>query len=129
MVMFWWLFFLILRHGRGESLKIITRIGDGLFWQKSQFGGMHPQKISRHLLLARLAILFAATRMSTTFLPAQTTNEVPTLQIKGDQITGKVSSSLYGLMTEEINFSYEGGLYGELIRNRTFKADTNVAKF
>ena len=26
-------------------------------------------------------------------------------------------------MTEEINFSYEGGLYGELIRNRSFKAD------
>ena len=25
-------------------------------------------------------------------------------------------------MTEEINFSYEGGIYGELIRNRTFKA-------
>ncbi len=26
---------------------------------------------------------------------------------------------LYGLMTEEINFSYDGGLYGELIRDRT----------
>ncbi len=25
----------------------------------------------------------------------------------------------YGLMTEEINFSYDGGLYGELIRDRT----------
>ena len=33
---------------------------------------------------------------------------------------------LYGLMTEEINFSYEGGIYGELIRNRTFKADAVV---
>ena len=31
--------------------------------------------------------------------------------------------TFYGLMTEEINYSYEGGLYGELIRNRTFKAD------
>ncbi len=26
---------------------------------------------------------------------------------------------LYGLMTEEINFSYDGGLYGELVRDRT----------
>jgi alpha-N-arabinofuranosidase len=33
---------------------------------------------------------------------------------------------LYGLMTEEINYSYEGGLYGELIRNRSFKASTNA---
>ncbi|MGH7997729.1 MAG: alpha-L-arabinofuranosidase C-terminal domain-containing protein, partial [Opitutaceae bacterium] len=28
----------------------------------------------------------------------------------------------YGLMTEEINHSYDGGLYAELIRNRTFRA-------
>ena len=30
---------------------------------------------------------------------------------------------LYGLMTEEINHSYDGGLYAELIRNRAFKDD------
>lgn len=30
---------------------------------------------------------------------------------------------LYGLMTEEINYSYDGGLYAELIRNRTFRED------
>ncbi len=30
---------------------------------------------------------------------------------------------LFGLMTEEINFSYDGGLYGELVRNRSFKED------
>ena len=32
-----------------------------------------------------------------------------------------VSPTLYGLMTEEINFSYDGGLYAELVRNRVFK--------
>ena len=31
----------------------------------------------------------------------------------------KVSPMLYGLMTEEINYSYDGGLYGELVSNRT----------
>lgn len=31
-----------------------------------------------------------------------------------------VSPNLYGLMTEEINYSYDGGLYGELVRNRAF---------
>ncbi len=35
---------------------------------------------------------------------------------------------LYGLMTEEINFAYEGGIYGELIRNRSFKADAVVPR-
>lgn len=33
----------------------------------------------------------------------------------------KVSPQLYGLMTEEINYSYDGGLYAELVRNRTFQ--------
>ncbi len=33
----------------------------------------------------------------------------------------KISPNLYGLMTEEINHSYDGGLYAELIRNRIFR--------
>jgi len=36
--------------------------------------------------------------------------------------TSPVSPTLYGLMTEEINFSYDGGIYGEMVRNRTFDA-------
>jgi alpha-N-arabinofuranosidase len=31
-----------------------------------------------------------------------------------------VSPTLYGLMTEEINYSYDGGLYAEMVNNRTF---------
>jgi alpha-N-arabinofuranosidase len=33
----------------------------------------------------------------------------------------KVPPGFYGLMTEEINHSYDGGLFGELIQNRTFQ--------
>ena len=47
----------------------------------------------------------------------------PVLKIDAGKVTGMVSPKLYGLMTEEINFSYEGGIYGELIRNRTFKSN------
>ena len=32
-----------------------------------------------------------------------------------------VSPTLYGLMTEEINYSYDGGLYPEMVRNRTLR--------
>ncbi len=52
----------------------------------------------------------------------------PVLYIDAGRVTGNVSPTFYGLMTEEINFSYEGGLYGELIRNRTFKADAVVPR-
>ena len=53
----------------------------------------------------------------------------PVLQIDAGKVTGKVSPMLYGLMTEEINYSYEGGLYAELIRNRTFKANAQNPMF
>ena len=42
------------------------------------------------------------------------------LTIDAARPVGKVSPLHYGLMTEEINFSYDGGLYAELIRNRAF---------
>jgi alpha-N-arabinofuranosidase len=46
-----------------------------------------------------------------------------TLTLHPDQPTTPVSPTLYGLMTEEINFSYDGGLYAEMVRNRTFRGD------
>src|ERR1039457_3888047 len=51
---------------------------------------------------------------------AQTGNGV-NLQIRADQITAKMPPTFHGLMTEEINYAFEGGLYAELIRNRNFK--------
>jgi alpha-N-arabinofuranosidase len=42
----------------------------------------------------------------------------PSLSIQVDHPTAKVNPMFYGLMTEEINFSYDGGLYAELIRDR-----------
>ena len=51
---------------------------------------------------------------------AQTGNGV-NLQIKADQVTAKRPPTFHGLMTEEINYAFEGGLYAELVRNRNFK--------
>lgn len=47
-------------------------------------------------------------------------NGAASISIKLDTPLHKVSPMLYGLMTEEINFSYDGGLYAEMVRNRTF---------
>lgn len=61
---------------------------------------------------------------------AQAQDNAPiAIAIDAGKVTAHVSPLLYGLMTEEINFSYEGGIYGELIRNRTFKADPKAAAF
>jgi alpha-L-arabinofuranosidase len=59
------------------------------------------------------ALLIAATCASAQQPPA-------TLDIDASKPIAQVSPTLYGLMTEEINHSYDGGLYPELIRNRAF---------
>jgi alpha-N-arabinofuranosidase len=45
------------------------------------------------------------------------------LSIAADQPVARISPMLYGMMTEEINHSYDGGLYAELVQNRIFKDD------
>jgi alpha-N-arabinofuranosidase len=47
--------------------------------------------------------------------------QTPKLTLDLSKPGANVSPMLYGLMTEEINHSYDGGLYAELIRNRIFK--------
>lgn len=44
-----------------------------------------------------------------------------TLTIDTQDAGKPVSPTLYGLMTEEINHSYEGGLYAQLLSNHTFR--------
>jgi alpha-N-arabinofuranosidase len=64
----------------------------------------------------RLAILLA-------FGVTATRAAGPTIAIDTTSPAGKVSPLFYGLMTEEINHSYDGGLYAELVRNRAFLDD------
>jgi alpha-N-arabinofuranosidase len=71
--------------------------------------------MNRILLSAFMAVLAIPT-------PAQTK-----LTLKVDEAQKTVSPTLYGLMTEEINYSYEGGLYAQLLRNPSFK-ETTVQK-
>src|SRR5881398_1604893 len=69
-----------------------------------------PRK-SIALLICALLCLLAAYRS-----PAQTGR----LTVRADQPGVKISPLFYGLMTEEINHSYDGGLYAELVQNRAF---------
>jgi len=80
-----------------------------------------------HFLSIPAVLLMLLTGATECF--AEPSAPVPVLQIKASQVTAPVSPKLYGLMTEEINYSYEGGLYGELIRNRAFKANPTNAVF
>ena len=59
---------------------------------------------------------------SLTQIVAQTASPAR-LTVDTASIVSPVSPTLYGLMTEEINHSYDGGLYAEMISNRTFRSD------
>lgn len=48
---------------------------------------------------------------------------VAQLEIDASVIAKPASKGLYGLMTEEINHAYEGGLYAELVNNGTFRGN------
>ncbi len=48
-------------------------------------------------------------------------DETARLTVKVDQPGAKIGPMFYGLMTEEINHAYDGGLYAELIQNRIFQ--------
>jgi len=73
----------------------------------------------KYLLQLKICILI--TMLSASVLAADPGKIV--LQV--DQPGAEISPMFYGIMTEEINYSYEGGLYGELIQNRIFRNPLN----
>ena len=74
-------------------------------------------------------LLFISTAFAicgTMNISAQSTNAQ--IILHADKAEKNVSPTLYGLMTEEINYSYEGGLYAQLLRNPSFEETTVMAK-
>ena len=70
--------------------------------------------------MKRITILIACTAGAVSCLAAN-----GTFTIDATRPIGQVSPLFAGLMTEEINHSYDGGLYAELVQNRAFLDDSN----
>ncbi len=67
-----------------------------------------------------LAILVTSTALSIGAAAQAAPPATLTIALDKPALHG-VSPTLYGLMTEEINYSYDGGLYAEMVRNRTMQ--------
>jgi alpha-L-arabinofuranosidase len=65
--------------------------------------------------------LFAAVLVGLIFCLPTWGAETAEITVQVDKPGVAISPKLYGLMTEEINHAYDGGLYAELIQNRAFK--------
>ena len=76
---------------RENVIQIVTGRGSGLLWRGYEDTDLCTRSSRRFRVASGLA--------------AQT----PSLTIQVDHPTAKVSPMLYGLMTEEINYSYDGG--------------------
>jgi len=85
-------------------------------------------KRSCPLLALFVSVCLGPAARAQTAAPAPVATPV-VIQIDASKIAAPVSPMLYGLMTEEINYSYEGGLYGELVRNRTFQGKEGTPDF
>jgi len=79
---------------------------------------MKTASLSTLLRILPLSLLAAASvAAADTPTPAAT----PTITVNVDKVKGPSSPILFGMMTEDINYCIDGGLYGELLGNRTFK--------
>ena len=79
---------------------------------------MHEKDIMNNSAIVSTAFLLTA--LAAPVLHGQ---EPAMLNVEVSRPKAAVSPTLYGLITEEINYSYDGGLYAELVRNRTFRSD------
>ncbi|MGD0138892.1 MAG: alpha-L-arabinofuranosidase C-terminal domain-containing protein [Tepidisphaeraceae bacterium] len=73
--------------------------------------------------MTRFLLVLSCALSSSSIAQAAPASANPTLTINAANAAHEVSPLMYGLMTEEINHSYDGGLYAELVRNRAFLDD------
>src|SRR5205823_8683418 len=82
------------------------------------FRGARYSMIRRELLVVIAACVFVSTHL---IAAEATTQPDATITVHVDRPGIAVSPTLYGVFFEEINRAGEGGLYGELVANRSFE--------
>lgn len=76
---------------------------------------MKRQNCVRLFLLAANAWLASVTGW------AQEVRETLSFEVRADQPGASIPSTMYGIFFEDINFGADGGLYAELVKNRSFE--------
>ena len=77
---------------------------------------MHPFKYTQRLSAAILALAFASSLQA----------ESNAFVLETNQLKSEIQPTMYGLFFEDINFAADGGLYAELIKNRSFDFPQNL---
>ena len=64
---------------------------------------------------------------ATMMVAAGMTAQTHTLDVNTSKVGGPIPSTMYGIFFEDINYAADGGLYGELVKNRSFEFPNNYA--
>ncbi len=59
--------------------------------------------------------------------PSAKTGQSATLQIDASNVLAPIQPTMYGIFFEDINFGADGGLYAEMVKNRSFEFDLPFA--
>lgn len=66
-------------------------------------------------------LLFTALLSGSALLAAAQGTTVKQLDVRANKIGAPIQSTMYGIFFEDINFAADGGLYAELVKNRSFE--------
>ena len=64
---------------------------------------------------------------ATVMIAVGMTAQTHTLDVNTTKVGGPIPSTMYGIFFEDINYAADGGLYGELVKNRSFEFPNNYA--
>lgn len=74
------------------------------------------------MLKRLIALLLSAILLCCTFLPAAAAKpETQEIRLSANNLKHEISSTLYGIFIEDINYAVEGGLNANLVRNNSFE--------
>ena len=51
--------------------------------------------------------------------------QVNTFHVKTNKVGAPIQPTMYGIFFEDINYAADGGLYAELVKNRSFEFPSN----
>lgn len=71
----------------------------------------------------RLFLLAASVWLASVTGWAQEVRETLSFEVRADQPGASIPSTMYGIFFEDINFGADGGLYAELVKNRSFESE------
>ncbi len=82
---------------------------------------MHCRTIHLNRNQKRWKIFVLATALTGLLLPVAKAQKVEPLVVNAAQIKARVSPTMWGLFFEDINMGADGGIYAELVKNRSFE--------